>query len=141
MKKFVLLIVLSFYLLSVSGATVYLHFCKGEAKELSFLSPGQIDCPLCNKKKESKTSDCKHSDQKSCCEDVQIDTKHTDDTYHVNMTKSADAFMPCVIVLHWIFNYYNYPVDDNTHLQSNYLLSSSKLLSGSVYLRNQNFRI
>jgi hypothetical protein len=58
MKKSLIILFASFYLIIASGLTVSLHYCGGKLKEISFLNH-ENDKGCCGKKKMSK----------NCCKD------------------------------------------------------------------------
>ncbi|OOG16780.1 hypothetical protein BWD42_18335 [Sphingobacterium sp. CZ-UAM] len=139
MRKIALFIGLFFYLLTASGATLHLHFCQGEAQSVSLSQDQTVHCPLCAKSEKEQQNHCH---QEGSCKDVTIAAQKVDDFNRLSQTLNFNHFSPAIITLHWIYDYYQFPADED---------SSSKLItnqntflrrySPAVFILNQSFRI
>ena len=110
MKRILAFILLCFYTLTSTGATVYIHHC---ADVFFIRSSKQVDmetksCPHCKSltpaaPKKDSSSSCEVS-KSSCCTDVPISlTKGTEKSeLSVNSINQSLAIVPTSITLHWI---------------------------------------
>jgi hypothetical protein len=77
LKKTIIILLASFYLIIASGLTVSLHYCGGKLKEISFLNKDN-DKGCCGKKKMSK----------DCCKDEVTYFKVKDDHNSSSLLKA-----------------------------------------------------
>jgi len=139
MKKIALFIGLFFYLLAASGASLHLHFCKGETKSVSLSESHNADCPLCAKSTK-KTQ--KHCHEAGSCKDVKIEAKKVDQFSRITQNLDFNSLSPAIITLHWILNYYHFSAEeDNCSNLKNTDWVSTHTQSPPVFILNQNFRI
>ncbi len=139
MRKIALFIGLFFYLLAASGATLHFHFCQGEAQSVSLSQNQTAHCPLCAKSDKKQQNHCH---QEGSCKDVVIAAQKVDDFNRLSQTLNFNSFSPAIVTLHWIYNYYQFPTDedDSSKLSANQN-TVIKRYSPAVFILNQSFRI
>ncbi|UIR55179.1 hypothetical protein LZQ00_12960 [Sphingobacterium sp. SRCM116780] len=145
MKQLIILILIFHYSLTASSATVYFHFCHGEAQSISFdkQDASKQECPLCKENKSyHKQSSTTKASEEDGCKNVSLDLKKVDDNHFFkDNAKISPSISPAILVLHWIVlnQLYFENIDHSKYvLSSNIPISESNI---SPYLINCNFRI
>ncbi len=133
MKKLVVAILTLFYFISVSGASVQLHYCMGKLVETGLWHSNSTDkCSGCGMKKSA-------TKKNSCCRDEQkkiVQDNNQKIAEHVYASLSmASALAP----VQWAFQ----PSEAIVDITTDYPVSHAPPRSADqpIYLLNSNFRI
>jgi len=96
-------------------------------------------CPLCAKSDKKQQNHCH---QEGSCKDVVIAAQKVDEFNRLSQTLNFNSFSPAIVTLHWIYNYYQFPTDeDNPSKLSANQNTVIKRYSPAVFILNQSFRI
>jgi hypothetical protein len=87
MKKTIIILLASLYLVILSGLTINLHYCAGKLKSIAFLKNAEKDICCCNKTKKKIT--CK---TKLCCKEKTIIVKVNDNHNNTSDLKAPNCF-------------------------------------------------
>ena len=142
MKILLSYLMLFFYVLTGTGASLYMHQCHGSI--ISITGEGSKaaieDYHMCKKHLEETASTSCMLDESNCCKDIKIDLKKsTDDVEHTQLSASLFAISPAIITLFWIATFYEAPENVIIHTRK----SSPHILATSTptYIIHCNFRI
>ena len=144
MKQIVVLILVFFYSLSATNATVHFHFCQGETQSVSFdkQTKHKLDCKLCAKKSKSCHQKNSKTNTKPGCKDLSLDLKKVDDNhFSSDSSKVNPTISPAILVRHWVevFHVLVNSTDSQKHKLTPILEISKN--NAPPYLINCNFRI
>lgn len=142
MKILLSYLLLFFYVLTSTGASVYMHQCHGGIVSVKQEGPKTAieNCPMCTKHHEEPSSASCMLDENGCCKDIKIDLKKsTDDAEHTQISASFLSLSPATITLFWISTLYEDPINEDAQPR----LSSPHVLAvtNPTYLIHCNFRI
>ncbi|MES3016138.1 MAG: hypothetical protein V4721_00095 [Bacteroidota bacterium] len=130
MKKFILLVLVMFYLGVSSGLTVNIHYCMGELIGWSMNDENDSGCTNCGMAKAESGKCCKDQQHKL---EVKESLKASAIVFHFNMSDievPLAAFLGLDEVSSRTFNTYNY-----------FSHASRRTPDSPVFLRNCSFRI
>lgn len=145
MRAFLSSLILFFYTLTCTGATVYMHQCHGGSFVMlqENAEEHHQSCPICLDHEDEKTSSSSHScDMKgdNCCKDIKIDLKKGQE--EVESTLSSFNFMtlsPATLSLIWIVVFQPHFDTQKTNTGFGRLLLAKQ--TTPTYLLHCNFRI
>ncbi|QBQ42394.1 hypothetical protein E2P86_15055 [Sphingobacterium psychroaquaticum] len=140
-KTFVTYLLLFFYALTSTGASVYMHQCHGGTVLVTQdnIEEHHKKCPLCNAEGETKPHACDKG-KADCCKDIKLDLKKSkDDAENTHASLAFLSLSPAIITLHWILSV-QYSADQEIAPKQ---VDTTKLLvsSSPTYLKHCNFRI
>lgn len=140
MRQLLIFILIFFYSLTATSATVYFHFCHGEAQSVSFINDKNEhhSCKFCEQKEKSCHQE---QDQKDTCQDLEIDLKNVDHNhFSSDSAKVNPTISPAILVKDWIPS--NNLFFEKTAAQYYPIeLPYFTYQDISPYLKNCNFRI
>lgn len=145
MKVLVSYILLFFYVLTCTGGSVYMHHCNGGTLHISKedASDAHKKCPMCaenHKKERVDDKSCKMDEAGSCCKDIKIDLKKSnDDAENAQHAPNFIGLSPATMTLFWILTFH-VSIDNNVQpatIEAPHLLASTN----PTYLIHCNFRI
>jgi len=127
MKKALIILLASFYLIIASGVTFSLHYCGGKLKTISLFSNHQEGC--CGSKKKSK----------GCCKDKTTIVKVNDSHQLSHIIKVNNANIVSIALISVPFLYF-IEKDIDSSLIPNHN-SPPVLYDNPLYLKNKVFLI
>ena len=136
-------IILFFYTLTCTGATVYMHQCHGGSLVMLQDSAGahHKNCPVCqdHEQEDTTSSHTCSAEEGSCCKDFKIDLKKGQEEVESTASFNIMTLSPATLSIIWLVVF-------NPHLDSQQLAVCPEQLiitkkSPPSYLLHCNFRI
>ncbi|PRD54386.1 hypothetical protein C5749_13070 [Sphingobacterium gobiense] len=145
MRAFLSSIVLFFYMLTCTGATIYMHQCHGGSLIMlqDKADEHHQSCPICmdhGHEKEASSSHACNTEGDDCCKDIKIDLKKGQEK--VESTPAAFSFLtlsPATLSIIWIVVFQ--PHFDTQKASTGPSQFSLAKRSTPTYLLHCNFRI
>lgn len=147
MRVLIAYILLFFYTVTCSGATVYMHFCHGTS-DVSIQGQSLKERQNCTMCLQHKGND--HNDQMShtcdlalqtCCKDITLELKKSDN--EAENTAAIFSFFnlaPAITTIYWISIFQNFIVNPD-NLEKTYSEKPLVAYKPPTYLFHCNFRI
>jgi hypothetical protein len=132
MKRFLIGILASIYLVASLGATIHMHYCMGSLAGWSLTPSNQQNCDVCGMKKNASSA-------KPCCKHEKHSFKIADDQ---NTATKTFIQAPAIAILFPVYTY-QLSGDKLSSITQEWPLTNSPPRSTAiaVYLSNKNFRI
>ncbi|HLS95389.1 MAG TPA: hypothetical protein VK017_07495 [Sphingobacterium sp.] len=141
-------ILLFFYTVTSTGASVYMHLCHGQKAFITEVAAerNHAPCPVCHHEGGKQATDQQHTntdccdDGNNCCQDIRVDlSKGEQNTENAPAQASFLTLSPATLTLHWIVAYFS----DAYQPIAGFDPPNKELLaySNPPYLIHCNFRI
>lgn len=98
MKKTLTLILCLLYTFITFGGSIFVHNCGDDVMLSMYEKSSHENCPICAKKKQKKTSNCKHGS----CNDVEIKIDQLKDKFTSSHKIDTIILQPVIFERLWI---------------------------------------
>ncbi len=99
MKRLYVILLLSIYCLSATGATFYLHYCCGEVEDISFIQKEEEDASCQDSCPMSQKFAPEEKEIPGCCDEKKVEAAKTTGHHVVNTLYTTSDLMPAIFLV------------------------------------------